>query len=172
MEPRYAENIIVGVKDDQKFKWYITDKDIWIMDIYKYERAYQQAGYIINLDFILSLRNNIAILNENNYKQYLSFYNNCVITTQELKKKVMDRQYCETVLELRPSLYIDFLNKKLYSLYPESIPFEKYVPDGWEGKYENFQRLLDVENQYWINEGDLIDKIFQEEKARFKGGNI
>lgn len=39
IKPLYAENIIVGVEYKNKFKWYITEPDLWYLD-------YDQAGYV------------------------------------------------------------------------------------------------------------------------------
>lgn len=173
MKIQYAEDIIVGINDDIGFRWYITDRDEWIMDIDKYCDAYRNSGYEVNLDHILPLRNNIAVVNENSYKEYLKAYKENTVDSAQLKEQIIDKDFQDTVLELKPSLYIDFSKKILLSMYPENIPFEKYVPDGWQGRIEDFTQYIPPEDRYWYIQGvNMIDKLFEIECKTFKGEPI
>ena len=52
--------------------------------------------------------------------------------------------------DYKPSLYVDFDKKKLYSMYEEPASYEDYVPIDWYAKYENFLNLIPIEKCYWI----------------------
>ena len=168
-KPRYADRIIVGVRSNLGFEWHISDRDTWIMDIYKYQNAYQNVGYKVNLDFILSLRNNMAILNEGNYIQYLSLNDDEVVSTDELRDAIIQFDKSDTILAYFPSIYADFIERQFYSMYPENIPFEKYVPDGWKGEVSNFIEKIPQNERYWdINGTNLINIIFEQETKKFR----
>ena len=171
-KPKYADRIIVGVRDDLGFAWHISDRDIWIMDIYKYEIAYKNIGFKINMDFILSLRNNMPILNEKTFCQYLKVNDDEIICADKLKAEMQRLEDNDTILTFRPSIYVDFVERHLYSMYPENIPYEKYVPDGWKGEFLNFTEQIPLEERYWNTDGnDLLKEIFEKEKQQFKGEN-
>lgn len=165
LKPEYAQNIIVGVKTSTQFSWYLTERDVWILDIMKYKEAYEKNGFSFDMDFALSLRNNISVVNEDNYPLYLKEYTDYIIQSSELKKLVEHQDYESTILELRPSLYIDFNQKMLLSLYPELLPFENYIPDHWTGIREDFTSYISEEDRYWIiDDINYIDKIFNEKE--------
>lgn len=172
-KPRYADRIIVGVRTSFGFSWHISDRDTWIMDIYKYQNAYQSIGYNMNLEFILGLRNNMPLLNENNYIQYLDSNDDEVVSTEELRSSIINFDKEDTILAFQPSIYVDFIERQLYSMYPENIPFEKYVPDGWKGEFSNFIEQIPQEERYWdVNGTNLINVIFEREAREFReGGN-
>lgn len=170
-KPRYADRIIVGVKSCIGFSWHISGRDNWIMDIYKYQNAYQKYGYKVNMDFILSFRNNMAVFNESNYIQYLSSTDDEVVSTEELKSAIKCFDKSDTILAYQPSIYVDFIERQLFSMYPENLPFEKYVPDGWKGEITNFLEHIPQSEQYWNENGtNLIDVIFERETREFKEG--
>ncbi|WP_249928286.1 hypothetical protein [Niallia circulans] len=116
LKPEYAQNIIVGVKTSSQFSWYLTERDVWILDIVKYKKLYERNGFSFDMDFALSLRNNISVVNEKNYRLYLQEYTDYLVPSSELKKLVEHHDYGSTILELRPSLFIDF-NQKSFSLF-------------------------------------------------------
>lgn len=117
------------------------------------------------MDFALSLRNNISVVNEKNYRLYLQEYTDYLVPSSELKKLVEHHDYGSTILELRPSLFIDFNQKKLLSLYPELLPFENYVPNNWSGIRDDFTSDIPEEDRYWIFDNiNYIDKLFNEKE--------
>lgn len=170
VKPKYAENIIVGIRTPEKFSWYVTERDIWILDINIYSKAYLESGAKFDKSFALSLRNNIDVVDENTVATYLNEYSNYIVLSSELGELVINKDYDNTILELRPSLYIDFIGKNFISWYPESLPFEKYVPYDWKSDYGDFTEYISFENRYWIIDGiNLIDELFKLEENKFKG---
>ncbi|ODM27972.1 MULTISPECIES: hypothetical protein [Acetivibrio] len=163
-KPEYAKNIIVGVIHKGMFSWYVTERDFWILDAVKRRDEYIQNGYgsIIQEDFF-SFRFNIPIVNEETVDVFIKKIEDFKTESRELKELVLKSDY-NTILELVPSLLVDFDSKILYSCYPETLPFERYVPDKWEGEYKDFFEYIPKEERYWIiGSIDYIKKIYDEE---------
>ncbi|TYV37149.1 hypothetical protein [Listeria monocytogenes] len=141
--PKYAENIIVGVKYNDSFNWYITDTELWYLD-------YKQACY--SIEEYPKERKNISILNENTANSFLINIESFKSSTNSLKKnffKELNRNKEEVTYDYNPSLLVDFDNQILYSNYPESISFEEYIPDNWSGYFQRFFENIPQEYRYW-----------------------
>lgn len=173
LKPKYTENIIVGIILDNQFKWYCTEQDIWILDLYKYADGFIKNGYRFDLSFQLECRDNIAIINEDSIKRFLQNYKENTVKSTQLGMMLRERDYEGTVLAMRPSIYINFDKKQLYSVYPEYTAYERYVPDGWEGAYCEFSHLIPKEEQYWIENGlDMIQEEFRRAEMERKEQSI
>lgn len=169
LKPKYAENIIVGIVLKDKLAWYCTEQDVWILDLYKYAEGFIKNGYRFDMDFQLSCRNNIAIINEDSAEEFLQSYHENIVESKYLGDLLREKNYEGTVLAMRPSLYINFDKKQLYSIYPEYTAFEKYVPDGWKGEFCDFNYLIPKEERYWIeNEVNIIQEEFRKEEMELK----
>ncbi|HBN0003887.1 TPA: hypothetical protein L1M52_004964, partial [Enterobacter hormaechei subsp. xiangfangensis] len=59
------------------------------------------------------------------------------------------------IYDLMPDSLIDFDNKRLYSEYVESMHYQKYVPDGWQGELVDFcgNGSLPQDEMFWIKNG-------------------
>lgn len=167
--PKYGEHIIVGIMRDTGFAWYVTDCDAWILNINKYANAFEENGFAFHKEFALSIRENIEVVNENTVEPYLFAYQENIVSTNTLKELIVRKKYKDTILSLKPSLYIDFIERRLLSLYPESLAFEKYVPEGWIGRYEDFTGHIPNKDRYWIMNGiNVIDEEFENERNEFR----
>ena len=151
--PKYAESIIVGVKYGNAFKWYISDKELWYLDLRKLIKAFENKGFQIPNADDFSDRFNIDIVNEHNAKEFLTHMKKFIVETKELKDWIINKKY-ECISDMAPSIFIDFNDRILISEFPEPASFEEYVPDGWEGKYETFIDRIPEDHRYW-----LIEKI-------------
>lgn len=124
------------------------------------------------MDNILLSSYSIPLMDRESSVEYLNHYKEFIVQSHQLRKLVVDDNYSDTVLELRPSLYINFLDRMLYSIYPDSIPFEEYVPEGWIGLCRDFSDLINDDNKYWVVDGlNLILEKFAKEQQVFKEGN-
>jgi hypothetical protein len=151
----YGQDIVVGTKYMNQFRWYISEKEIWIMDQRKWTQAFVEAGYDVSEDDY-SERFNIPILNENTAEGFFKSVENDYVTTQHLQallKSCGSYNRWDDFSHLMPSLFVDFDDKKLISHFPELLEFERYVPEGWEGTYGRFYELIPEEHQYWIING-------------------
>ena len=71
---------------------------------------------------------------------------------------------------------IDFDRLIFYSNYPESISFEEYIPNNWEGYLQRFDEQVLYEYRYWedknknyvVRDGVIENLIhfFQKKKNR------
>lgn len=74
------------------------------------------------------------------------------VAVGELKKMLLNEKNYNEKLAYNPSILIDFENKVLKSNYAEPESFEDFVPDGWSGKYQNFEEEIPQNQRYWIDE--------------------
>lgn len=150
MKPIYADKIVVAIKYSNCIRWYILDKDLCFLDYIKLEEAYRKKGYevISNDDF----RFGIKVVNELTCMQFLNNIERCQVATAELRRMLMNEISYNEKLAYNPSILIDFESKVLISHYAESESFEHFVPDGWEGKYRNFEEDIPESQRYWLDE--------------------
>lgn len=142
----YAENIIVGTVHDKKWVWYVSEVDTWILDSDKFSRAFGQFDVSNTFDWN----------NENAVEKFLYEINDESVEKYELSE-LLSRKLpvydWDDLIEFCPSLYVNFDEKILKSLYPENTKFEEFVPDKWTGHYEDFLSEIPNEEKYWIIEG-------------------
>ncbi|MGK0533686.1 hypothetical protein [Bacillus sp. 'calajunan'] len=143
IKPLYAENIIVGVKYENKFNWYITEPDLWYLD-------YNQAGYAPSE--YPEERKGIRILNETTIANFLERIEKYERFTEDsrlefLRELRTNRE--EAYYDYNPCFLIDFDRLIFYSNYPESISFEEYIPNNWEGYLQRFDEQVLYEYRYW-----------------------
>lgn len=150
MKPTYAENIIVAIKDNAHIEWYIIDKDFCFLDYSKLEKAYLDKGYNIIIDD--TARFGIKIVDEFTKQKFLDKIKNCKVTTIELKEILISEESYDEKLAYNYSILIDFYSKMFISNYAELESFENFVPNGWQGKYENFEEHIPYNMKYWIDE--------------------
>jgi hypothetical protein len=162
-EPVYAQNVILSVVIHNTFSWYITEREYWYLDITKYERALQTyKGNRYSADFgNYSTRFNIPILNENTADDFLAHIENfrvpCYILSQMMLNKANTLKNGDDLLDFIPCFLVKFDQRHFFSMYPEMIRFELYVPDGWKGSRQDFRSEIPDEEKYWmVNGQDLF----------------
>ena len=178
LEPQSTENIIVGLKYENSFSWYVTKKDIWFMDTEKLKAAYaikfKEYGLpLSNLTFGVAdpERQDIPVLNEYTIGLFKSRLEKNLVTVDKLKERL---QSCvatndseQVHFDFLPSLYLDFDKHCLYSMYTEPASFEDAVPNNWNGKYINFLGLIEQDQKFWYDNGEII---FDFSKGNMKNG--
>lgn len=160
-EPEYAQNIIVGVIFHDIFAWYITEKDYWYLDYTKYDRALLASGYTKSSMDASSYRFGITILNEETSDRFLSAIADQRVPANMLSHMMEVRKEADAqndLLDYVPCFLVDFDRRYFFSLYPEMIRFELYVPDNWIGTYKDFRSEIPEEEGYWIVNGYDIFK--------------
>ena len=150
MKPIYAENIVVAVRQGGCIKWYILDKDYCFLDYARLEDAYRKKGYDVVIDD--TLRFGIKVVNEWTQVLFLENIKKYEIAAEELRKMLMNESNHNEKLAYNPSILIDFENRLLTSYYSEPEAFEDFVPNGWEGKYQDFTEDIPQDQRYWIDE--------------------
>lgn len=151
VEPEYGENIVVFVKYENHFAWYVSDKTYWVLDYPKW-----QAIFDSELDFEEPIRYGIPVLNSTSWIVFAERMKEFLASKSELNQLIISNLPIETwdsSSHLFPSLFIDFDAKRLKSLYPEYLTFEAYLPEDWDGEYVDFINNIPVDEKYWIING-------------------
>lgn len=137
--PEYAQVLIVGVVFRGTWNWYITEREYWFLNTEMEDRF------------------GIEILDETTAGAFLDRIDDLRVSTNELAQTLEDlRDVFESyneVLEFIPAIYVNFDERILYSLFPEPMSFEHYVPDGWTGLYQDFLDEVPKQEQYWAAGG-------------------
>lgn len=157
----YAQNIIVGVIFQTKFEWYVSEKEIWFLDLKKHMQAYTDKGYPPRNPDDFSGRFDIPIVNEETAQIFLKAMEQYKVKRDELSDLLIttisktDREEddIDDLLDFVPSLFVDFDTKRFLSSFPEPASFEYYVPDGWFGEYKIFAHELPLTEKYWVING-------------------
>lgn len=159
-EPEYAQNLVVGVIIHGTFAWYITDRDYWFLDLPKYESAFLANGYELPTLGDYSERFDIPILNENTADLFLSHIANYRVPSHVLSQmmltKIDETDGENDLLDFIPCFLVNFDQRQFFSMYPEMIRFELYVPDGWTGKRGDYLSEISEEDKYWIVNGQNL----------------
>lgn len=152
LEPIYAENVIVRVIHKKQFQWYVTDRELWYLDYVKFAQAFE--SHLAVDEYIEPERKGIEILSSGNAELFLKriqSYKADAATLLKLFEDKIESGEEEDVLDFIPSFLVDFDQKVFYSLFPEPVSFEEYVPSDWKGTYEDFTALIPETEKYWIN---------------------
>lgn len=146
------EQFIVYVIFNGSGKWYISDKDIWYLDYNKWIDAYRKVGYEINREYLDERRRDLLCLDGKSVVHFLKRMEADECSSQDLQELFFansgDTGY-------KPSLYVDFDSKVLYSMYMEPASYEDYAPSGWCAKYMNFLNLIPTNKRYWEKQSSM-----------------
>lgn len=155
LNPEYSVDIIVLVKFKDKYTWYLQEKEYWVLDYNKWSIAFDSLG---DDDTVYGddLRDDFPILDKDNWSSYEKVIKDHLVTKDQLSQMIMENLPIvswDEKGELFPSLFVNFDKKELFSLFPEPLAFEDFVPDNWVGKFDNFYELIPVTEKYWIING-------------------
>lgn len=147
--PEYAQILIVGVVFQNSWTWYITEREYWFLNIEMEDRF------------------GIEVLDESTVETFLHKIEEYKMSTLELTDMIVELknvfQYYDEVLEFLPTIYVDFDKREFFSLFPEPMSFEDYVPEGWIGEYKDFYELVPVKERYWlVDNEDLFKKLYKD----------
>ncbi|HVB25370.1 MAG TPA: hypothetical protein VNG51_25755 [Ktedonobacteraceae bacterium] len=164
-EPEYAQNIIVGVLFHNTFVWYVTEREYWVLDRIKNNRAMLESGYARLISKNYADRFHIAVLDEHTAERFLSAIADKRVPASALSQMMLEREASDEdddLLDFAPCLLVNIDQRQFSSQYPEPIRFERYVPDGWTGAYRSFLSEVPEEERYWIVDGK---DLFKSEKS-------
>lgn len=165
VQPKYAENIIVAVIQRREWSWYVSARDLWLMDWRKWAEAWGQNPD--ETDY--SGRFGIEVLDVNSAKPFFQHMSQYRVTTGYLRNLVAKaydykglptfsiQEQAELLADLWhliPSLLLDFDGKSFISNYPEpDFAPEQFVPDGWMVKDASLFESVPKEHRYWVIDG-------------------
>ncbi|UDL07148.1 hypothetical protein [Marinobacter sp. CA1] len=149
--PEYSENIIAYVVSGGVGTWYVVEKDECFLDRVSLSSVFGQEADQSDIELLDSLTNGNGKLLIERFKEF-------EVSTDELQELMQLYQPLasnESVLEMRPSVYIDLDLKVLKNLFPEpSGVFEKFAPKNWSSAYDDFWGLIPVEKIFWVIDGE------------------
>ncbi|MEW4353452.1 hypothetical protein AB1I63_00905 [Streptococcus pneumoniae] len=158
----FPTEIICGVQYNGKFSWYVSDRELWILDYTILDSRLAQYGYNIESLSIDSKRSDSKVLVKENAGNFLEKMTEFEVSSEDLQTYLLesiDELEDSWYYDFQPSLFIDFDDNRLYSQYSESESFEDYVPFGWVGMYRSFWDLIPVSQRFWIHNGINIFEI-------------
>ncbi|MBL1230389.1 hypothetical protein IW492_14235 [Enterococcus sp. BWB1-3] len=161
--PDYTENIIVAVVLEGNLLWYVSDKEIWFLDYQKRIEAFKNKGYSINIDYIDESRKNNLVLDTSNALDFLNLIQENEATVEELRESLLKSKSDvddSWKYDYRPSLYVNFDKKILYSNYSEPSSYEDYAPEFWDSKYKDFENEIPSSKKYWLSHNG--DNLFND----------
>lgn len=157
------DELLVIVKNEGRFYWFVAFKEMWVLDRVKWVDDFVKNGVEINLQDIHKERYDIPVVNEENVQIFIDnlIKEGCLYDKDDMSVAFYNRLSEKTtwwdIYDLMPDLFIDFDSKRLYSEYVENMHYHKYVPDGWLGKLVDFcsDGTLPQDEIFWIkNETD------------------
>ncbi|WP_124728374.1 hypothetical protein [Staphylospora marina] len=144
-------HIVVGVIRSGEWQWYVTEKELWVMDYPKWAQAYVDSEFEHMAPDAEVDRFGIPVLDEETVDLFLEYVREQQINGEELTLW-MEEALASGWQDLsgwEPSLLIDFDRQVLISRHPERHFFERYVPDRWIGEYCDFLEQVPEEERYW-----------------------
>jgi hypothetical protein len=165
----YGEELIVVVKFNAEWTYYVSDKELWILDQKAWAQSFKDAGYDVpNDDF--SDRFDIAVVDQETVPRFLREMAKYQRTLEQLRNLVATRakgRHWDEVSIYFPALFIDFDSRRLISYFPEPFPFEKYIPPNWESLYAPFFEEIPADHRYWIiEEEDCLQEAMRLDTKR------
>ena len=149
----YPLEIIVGVVFRSRWGWYVSEKEDWFLDLRKFARAFGEDG---DDPEVGAERFGIAVLDGESAARFLPFIEDRRGEKAELSDALLGRMPAaswDDVIEVSPSLLVDFDRRTLKSMFGEPASFEDFVPDGWAGERAPFLEEVPEEQRYWVIDG-------------------
>ena len=145
--PEYSANIIVYLIVGDTGNWYVTEKETWFLNREKFASAFGVEPTQQDIDFSRSVASGDSALLLNEIEKFR-------VNATELKELISIYPPIEEgddLLEMFPSLFVDFNQKKLLNLFPEpSGKFHDFPPEGWDASDDNFFNLIPESHKYWV----------------------
>lgn len=138
-EPVYAEHTIAGVCFQGIWRWYVTEREYWFLNVEMEERF------------------GIHVLNEETAAVFLEAIQEEQVSTAELRCEPQHfrekHREGDEWLKYVPSFLVDFDQRLFFSMFPEPASYEHYMPEGWTGSYSNFLERVPETECYWKSQG-------------------
>lgn len=156
------DQIIVGTMFKRKLQWYVTDQTIWRLDYRRYydslDQRYKREGKPLyqfvrevgSFGEFLQSRFRIPVVDASTAKEFFEHIMLAAADSAELAYLFMRAQSDAEKKRLLPSLYVNFDTSTLYSQLPASERIEAFVPEGWRGLRQSFDKLIPLNDRYWV----------------------
>ena len=147
MLPSFNNNVIVGIKFNNVFNWYLAPKILWALNL---DKA-QNTDKIKYVNLINKVRKNLEVLNSKNFNEFLLNLEPLKLNVLEFKKNIneivsFDINFIEDFV---PSIFIDVDNKIFYVIEPIYKYFVNTIPSKWKISDDDFLEKIDPKYYYW-----------------------
>ena len=152
--PDYTKELIVAVIFKDQFNWYVSNKELWFMDYEKWADTFRKNGYEANDEYIDERRKGLLVLDSDVASKFLIHVKQDKVTASDLQEGLLlfrSEFDDDWVFDYRPSLYINFDEKKFYSNYSEPASYEEFIPSHWQSGKKDFKNLVPVAQRYWLS---------------------
>lgn len=147
MLPSFNNNVIVGIKFNNVFNWYLAPKILWALNL---DKA-QNTDKIKYVNLINKVRKNLEVLNNENFNEFLLNLEPLKLNVLEFKKNIneivsFDINFIEDFV---PSIFIDVDDKIFYVIKPIYEYFVNTIPSKWKISDDDFLEKIDPKYYYW-----------------------
>lgn len=147
MLPSFNNNVIVGIKFNNVFNWYLAPKILWALNL---DKA-QNTDKIKYVNLINKVRKNLEVLNSKNFNEFLLNLEPLKLNVLEFKKNIneivsFDINFIEDFV---PSIFIDVDDKIFYVIKPIYEYFVNTIPSKWKILDDDFLEKIDPQYYYW-----------------------
>ncbi|WP_107951132.1 hypothetical protein [Lysinibacillus parviboronicapiens] len=141
-EPNFPDYVIVLVKVNNSFHWYVTEKELWILNLLKLDNAFRKKMNepIVDETVAEDERRGFELLDETNILDFMKVIKDFKVDSQELidyYKVLENKEFSSREILKKISFFIDFDKKCFYSFFLEPGSYEEYIPKGWDGILSN-----------------------------------
>ncbi|MEG5539842.1 hypothetical protein UXP19_03125 [Enterobacter hormaechei] len=112
------DELLVIVKYEGRFYWFVAFKEMWVLDRVKWVEDFVKSGVEINLQNTHKERYDIPVVNEENAQIFIEGLINDGYSydkddiAEEFYKRLSQKTIWWDIYELMPDLFIDFDNKR------------------------------------------------------------
>lgn len=156
-----ADQIVVVVRRLGEFRWYRSERTLWILDRKKWDQAFIDAGYSVPVSTPAD-RFGLPVIDRDVADLFLLEMSCFQVPKSQLGSQLASRfsdaNSSWDVADLLPVLLVDFDRQHVAGFYPDGVRLEQYVPDGWTSEFEDFLTLYAGEDfpeaeKFWIQDG-------------------
>lgn len=156
-----VELVVVVVKNRGAFRWFRSDRELWILDLQKWRQGFINAGYELPIPDS-EKRFGIPVVNEHTMSQFLDEMKQYEIEKSKLENGLKVRFPEATswwdVGKLFPIMFVDCDKRHVAAFYPDGTRMERYVPDGWTAEFDDFANNANnedfpIQEKFWIQDG-------------------
>lgn len=160
-----VENAVVTVRYEGRIRWFRCDRDWWVMDVNKWRNEFVQNGYDVP-EFNDAYRFGFKVVDEKNAAEFLACLKDYEVAPDtlaiELAKRYQTARSWWDVGDLFPVMFVDFDRREVGAFYSQGTAMERYVPDGWTGRFVDFateypEEVFPTSSKFWVKGGvDLL----------------
>lgn len=171
-----VETAVVAVRYEGRVRWFRCDRDWWVMDVNKWRNEFLQNGYDVP-EFNDAYRFGFKVVNEKNAAEFLANLKDYEVSpdtlAMELAKRYPTARSWWDVGELFPIMFVDFDRREVGAFYSQGAAMERYVPDGWTGRFVDFateypEDVFPTSSKFWVKGG--VDLLALLNKRGTEGG--